>query len=294
MKLTKTAKTKIMLIVLLVTVFIAGTLFGICLRAISEGGKSDKRSEREPVGFVFSPGTEKVLELKVGENKKGYITLKGNFEGYRLVSTQSDAVEFYAEKMVGTTRIYYIISARSVGQAILYAETVDGAVKSEEIKVTVISDDTDDAKGEAQSPDQSEKLPADSDKDEDGENDIPDTPDQIPVPPPDTGDTEGSVTPDTPEQAPNENLKIVEFTETVKNGESASVTVSGRPNVEYTIFVHYPSGVSKADGLEAKMSDENGIVIWTWKIGARTAEGEHRIVVSGGGEEIEIYFSTYK
>lgn len=99
---------------------------------------------------------------------------------------------------------------------------------------------------------------------------------------------------DTGEPPGTQTLHVVSLTEKVENNSYASITVQGKPNTEYVISVHYPSGISKADGLEPKTSDENGCVTWSWKVGARTTAKKHKIVVSGGGERIDTEFETYK
>lgn len=135
----KLNKTKIITLVLLAVVFAAGTVWGFCLSGVCEKENAGGKAGGFLTEFVFSPGTPKEIELNVGESKKGYITVKGDFEGYRLISSENDIVHFYAEKMSGTDRIYYTISAVSVGEAEVYIETADGKIKSDEIKVTVIS-----------------------------------------------------------------------------------------------------------------------------------------------------------
>ena len=136
----KLNKTKAVILVLLAVVFVLGVIFGVALSAVIESEDDISKTSEGVTEFVFSPGTQKELELKVGESKKGYITLKGDFKGYRLVSTNYEVAEFYVEKMIGNTRIYYNISAISVGEAALYVETQDSDIKSEEIKITVVSD----------------------------------------------------------------------------------------------------------------------------------------------------------
>ncbi len=88
-------------------------------------------------------------------------------------------------------------------------------------------------------------------------------------------------------------LKIVEMTSECRNSSSATVSAVGKPNTEYSISVFYSTQKSSAKGLENKTSDENGMVLWTWKVGARTKSGEHKIIIEGGGERIETYFTTY-
>ncbi len=116
--------------------------------------------------------------------------------------------------------------------------------------------------------------------------DVPETPD-TPVTP-DTPDT--PVTPDVTETV----LKITKLTEIVSNGSYAEITISGKPNTEYSISVYYGSGPSKAKGLEAATTDENGVLTWRWRVGVNTAEGGHKITISGGDETIDTSFTTYE
>lgn len=81
-------------------------------------------------------------------------------------------------------------------------------------------------------------------------------------------------------------LAVTSAPGTVSKGSSASISIKGKPNTQYSISVHYSSGVSKANGLEAKTSDANGSVTWSWKIGAKTKSGTYDIVISDGTDEI--------
>lgn len=74
---------------------------------------------------------------------------------------------------------------------------------------------------------------------------------------------------------------------TVSKGSTASISIKGKSNTQYSIAVHYSSGVSKASGLEAKASDANGNVSWSWKIGVRTKSGTYDIVISDGTDEVD-------
>jgi hypothetical protein len=67
----------------------------------------------------------------------------------------------------------------------------------------------------------------------------------------------------------------------------ATIKIQGKPNTQYSITVYYSTSKSTAEGLEKKISDSNGYVTWTWKIGAKTKPGEHRIVIVGNGETFE-------
>jgi|GEM_PF-162333 len=94
--------------------------------------------------------------------------------------------------------------------------------------------------------------------------------------------------------AANSKISLTGAPGTVQNGSTATLSITGKPNTEYSISVYYSSGASKADGLEAKTSESNGKVSWTWKIGANTKAGTHRIVIDGGGEKIETSITTTK
>lgn len=77
-----------------------------------------------------------------------------------------------------------------------------------------------------------------------------------------------------------------------KRNQTATVSITGKPNAEYSITVYYSSGASEAAGLENKTSDSNGNVSWSWKIGGKTAPGTYRIVFAGGGERSEQTFTV--
>ena len=80
------------------------------------------------------------------------------------------------------------------------------------------------------------------------------------------------------------------LTTPIKINAKATVRIKGKPDTEYKISVFYSSAASTAKGLEAKISDGDGMVSWTWKVGARTKEGDFKIVISGGGETFTTYF----
>lgn len=88
-------------------------------------------------------------------------------------------------------------------------------------------------------------------------------------------------------------LEFVSVPDKVYRNQDATVTIKGKPNTEYNIFVYYSSGYSEADGLENKISDSNGNVTWTWHVGGSTGLGDNkRITVTGGDESITSYFEV--
>ncbi|NLE13070.1 MAG: hypothetical protein GX628_05250 [Clostridiales bacterium] len=89
-------------------------------------------------------------------------------------------------------------------------------------------------------------------------------------------------------------LKLVSVTSPCRNGKNATVKISGKPDTRYFIEVIYSSGASKAAGLGPKTSDNKGNVSWTWRVGSNTKEGEHPIIITGGGEELTLSFETHR
>ncbi len=84
-------------------------------------------------------------------------------------------------------------------------------------------------------------------------------------------------------------LVINTITSPISNNETATLSVIGTPNTEYSISVHYSSGPSTASGLEVATSDNNGNVSWSWKIGGKTNAGTYRVVVKSidGTQQLE-------
>lgn len=98
-----------------------------------------------------------------------------------------------------------------------------------------------------------------------------------------------------PAQAPTEAptpIVFTNYTNVVEAGSNAFVTIQGKPNTEYDIIVTYDSTTSTAQGLENKVSDDNGIVTWEWKVGTNTALGVHSITVRGGGQSGSVTFEV--
>ena len=85
-------------------------------------------------------------------------------------------------------------------------------------------------------------------------------------------------------------LKLNNKSSRVSPGENAHISVTGKPNTEYSIIVDYPSGYSEAEGLYNKTSDSNGVVSWTWEVGTRTTPGTYPITIT----DLSTYdFNTY-
>lgn len=77
-------------------------------------------------------------------------------------------------------------------------------------------------------------------------------------------------------------LEFVSITDPIKLGSEVTLTMKGKKNTSYNIDVYYASGVSKASGLEDKVSDEEGNVSWTWRVSKNVIPGNYEIVVTDG------------
>lgn len=91
---------------------------------------------------------------------------------------------------------------------------------------------------------------------------------------------------------PQAGIVFVTWPKTISRNEEGTVTIKGAPNTKYSIKVYYKSGPSTAKGLEDQVSDANGYVTWTWKVGSRTSYGDFEIVVTGGGETAKVNYSV--
>ena len=88
-------------------------------------------------------------------------------------------------------------------------------------------------------------------------------------------------------------MQFVSETLKVHRNEYVTVTVQGKPNTTYTISVTYASGhVSEASGLGKAVSDENGYVTWTWKVGGRTGFGKSYFTVTDGETSVRYDFEV--
>lgn len=87
-------------------------------------------------------------------------------------------------------------------------------------------------------------------------------------------------------------ITVTSITSNVNAGQTASVSIQGAPNTNYSISVRYKSGNSKAAGLETKTSDSSGNVSWSWEVGAKTSSGTYPITIVGGGTSTKTEFTV--
>ena len=90
-------------------------------------------------------------------------------------------------------------------------------------------------------------------------------------------------------------ITILDYSDTVSRGSYAYIKIQGAPNTDYDCEVEYKSGMSTADGLGTKRSDDNGNVSWKWKVGSRTSlDYTPTIYIDGGGDSISVDFDVVK
>lgn len=82
---------------------------------------------------------------------------------------------------------------------------------------------------------------------------------------------------------PKSDIILKKLTSPISKGKNATIEIQGKPNTNYHISVKYSTNTSTAKGLEDKVTDENGIVHWTWKVGTNTKPGTYNITISGDG-----------
>ncbi len=85
-------------------------------------------------------------------------------------------------------------------------------------------------------------------------------------------------------------IVIVRAPGQVARGSMARLEVRATPLTGCSIRVFYPSypdGMATADGLEDKMTDEQGDIAWNWRVGGNTAIGSHRVTVTCGDATAE-------
>ena len=92
---------------------------------------------------------------------------------------------------------------------------------------------------------------------------------------------------------PSEDITIISYPKTARRNETVSVTIQALPNTKYHIVVNYKSGPSKSKDLDEKISDANGIVTWTWKVGAKSAAGTFDIIVKDDdGKSVKVEWTV--
>ena len=86
----------------------------------------------------------------------------------------------------------------------------------------------------------------------------------------------------------NNNSEIEIINISTVAGETGEIKIKGEANKEYDIKLYYSSGVSKAKGLEKKMSDNEGYVTWNFNIPKNTKHGNYKFMINDYEFEYEL------
>ena len=85
----------------------------------------------------------------------------------------------------------------------------------------------------------------------------------------------------TPTSAPTGDVAVVSLTSPVVQNQPATIKIQTDANAECTIEVTLPSGtVSTSKNLGPKTADQNGEVVWSWRINWNTKPGAATIKLS--------------
>ncbi len=221
------------------------------------------------------------VEIREGRKDRSWISVSGidkdefSADDIVFVSENTDIATIEADGEPYGTFLYYNIKGVGGGETYVYAQSAEGDVVSEKIRVIV--------------EEKPETKPKETETEKETE---PETKPKETEPPKQAENKPKETTAPVKEPEPETVLKLVSVTSPVSRNEYATLTAKGKPNTEYTISVYYSTSASTAAGLEKKTSDADGNVSWTWKVGGKTNAGSHRIVVSGGNERIETAFTT--
>lgn len=235
--------------------------------------KSNEPIRKESIVSLF--GTSEIY-IDTGETYEKVLVFVNNetpIDKLNFVSEDDSIVSVSAGKQLSNKSFYLNIQGLSKGSCQVYIEIPDEKYVSEKFTVFVNSSNVD-SESETISPENSDFTSS-----------LPETEIQTDL--------------DTVEEIPSNTeqinaIEIVNITTPVKRGAKAALSIKALPSTEYSIKVYYSSSVSSAKGLENKSTDSNGNLTWEWKVGGSTAPGNHKIVISGGGDTKETYFETIK
>ncbi len=87
-------------------------------------------------------------------------------------------------------------------------------------------------------------------------------------------------------------FEIVEYTHSVKKGETAKITVSAEDESELDISVYYTSGKSTASVFSSKTVNKDTSAEWKWTVPSTTTADEIRIVIRSSDTYATLYIDV--
>lgn len=82
--------------------------------------------------------------------------------------------------------------------------------------------------------------------------------------------------------AASSEITMLYLTDPIKPGKNVTVQIMGKPNTLYAISVSYEHN-DDIQGMQSSMSNAQGLIQWTWRVGSGVDSGSYTIKVSGGG-----------
>lgn len=315
---------------IILIIVMAITNLTACSETVGQTMTSDTVSDNTEIYIQERSG----ISMEVGQSLSGYVKVYSDrdlsLDDLLFVSSDETVATFTPTEIIGSSTVEYMVLAFSSGTATFTVATKDGLIVSNSVTVTVNDASvitTTTAETTAQTTTEATTTPA-------ATTEVTTTTEATTTPATATEVTtitEATTTPvtttkvttttkattakatttetkttektdkkHTSSESDDEYVSsrgticLVEMTSFVYNNNMASLTIQGKPDTEYFISVYYSSGASEAKGLERKTSDSNGYVTWEWKVGAKTKEGSHRIVITGGSDSLTVYFTTEK
>lgn len=278
---------------IILIIVIAITNLTACSDTVGQTMTSDTVSDNTEIYIQERNG----ISMEVGQSLSGYVKVYSDrdlsLEDLLFVSSDETVATFTPTEIIGSSTVEYMVLAVSSGTATFTVATKDGLTVSNSVTVTVNDASaitTTTAETPVQTTTEATTISATTTK-------VNTTTKATTTETKTTEKTDKKHTSSEPDDeyvSSQGTIQIVKMTSFVYNNNIASLTIQGKPNTEYRISVYYSSGASTADGLENKSSDSDGYVTWEWKVGGKTKEGNHRIVVSDGYDSLTLYFETAK
>lgn len=134
------------------SIFLVLCIICIPISLIRSCVNGDEEETTEPTTVVSDSGIEAFdfnrdeFEFEVGEDDRSYVKVEGtedfSIDDIVFVSSDESVVTFEYDSTSLDTYLYFNITAVSPGTATVHVETADGKIKSEEIPVTVLEEET--------------------------------------------------------------------------------------------------------------------------------------------------------
>ena len=90
----------------------------------------------------------------------------------------------------------------------------------------------------------------------------------------------------------NHNITLVSMKTSIRQGESGSMTVRGKPGKVYTIAATFKRNGSTYVTTRSATAGNDGLVTWTWDVAAGTQPGSYPITVKCGDDKLTTMYTV--